>query len=112
MEPRGPGRETTRTEGGRDRGRWLLPESYPTIVLLCALGLTASLFAWLSVGLLSVAMANFSFLERHGLRAVTEGGLLQLAGIALKSVTALFLYLLFRGIETELLARWTRRRDT
>lgn len=54
-------------------------------------------------------MSNVDFLRRHGALAVMEGGLLQMAVIMSKGLGALLAYLAFRGIEGELLRRWTGR---
>jgi hypothetical protein len=86
--------------------RWLILSEYHWAVLLLALGLCATVVAWISVGLINLAMANFDFLSRHGLLAVREGGLLQLLGIGLRGTLALLAYLLFKAIEIELIHRW------
>jgi hypothetical protein len=91
--------------------RWTTPRPYPTPVLLLMFGLVAVLLAWLSLGLLDIAMSNLGFLQRHGAAAVAAGGLVQTAEIVAKSAAVLLLYLGFRGIEVELVARWVGRRD-
>lgn len=92
-----------------DGRRWLRPAAYPWPVLLLALGAVSVVFAWLTFDLLSLAMSNVDFLRRHGALAVMEGGLLQMAVIMSKGLGALLAYLAFRGIEGELLRRWTGR---
>jgi hypothetical protein len=99
-----PPEETT----GRLR-RWTLPASYPTAVLLLLFGMVGALLAWLSVDLLTQAMSNLSFLQRHGAAAVAEGGLWQTTALLSKAAGVLMLYLGFRGIESELLFRWLHR---
>lgn len=86
--------------------KWVLLSEYHWAVLLAVLGFCAALVAWISFGLINLAMANFDFLTRHGLMAVREGGLLQLIGIGLRAGIALGAYLLFKAIETELIHRW------
>ncbi|MBA3908974.1 MAG: hypothetical protein C0524_03610 [Rhodobacter sp.] len=86
--------------------RWLLLSSYHWLVLLTALALSAALVAWISFGLINVAMANFEFLKRYGLMAVREGGLRQAVEIGARASLALLFYLLFKAIETELIQRW------
>lgn len=86
--------------------RWLCLSEYHWTVLLVALGISAAVVAWISFGLINLAMANIDFLSRHGLMAVREGGLFQLMGIGLRACGALLAYLLFKAIETELIYRW------
>ncbi len=88
---------------------WFRPKAYHAVVLLVFMGLCSVGFAWLSYGLIKVAMANVDFLTEHGTRAVSEGGLVQLMLIGLKSFAALLFYLGFKGIEHELLIRWNGR---
>jgi hypothetical protein len=86
--------------------RWLMLSEYHWAVLLGLLGASAALVAWISFGLINLAMANFDFLARHGLLAVREGGLLQLLLIGAKACVVLAAYLLFKAVETELIHRW------
>jgi hypothetical protein len=86
--------------------RWLLLSEYHWAVLLVLLGLCATVVAWISFGLINVAMSNFDFLTRYGLEAVREGGLLQAVEIVSKACIVLGAYLLFKAIETELIYRW------
>lgn len=86
--------------------RWLLVTEYHWAVLLIILGACATLVAWISFGLINIAMANFDFLTRYGLMAVREGGLLQLLGIGARAAVALAAYLTFKAVETELIHRW------
>jgi len=79
------------------------------IVLLLAMAAASVSIAWNSYGLIMLSMANIRFLERYGLLAVREGGLLQLLLIAAKGLFALLSYLLFKGIEVELMQRWRAR---
>ncbi len=86
--------------------RWLLLAEYHWAVLLVLLGVSATVVAWISFGLINVAMSNFDFLTRHGLLAIREGGLVQLLGIGAKASVALAAYLVFKAVETELIYRW------
>ena len=86
--------------------KWLMLSTYHWAVLLGLLGASAGLVAWISFGLINLAMANFDFLTRFGLLALREGGLLQLLGIGVKAGVALAAYLVFKAIETELIHRW------
>ncbi|MGL6211704.1 MAG: hypothetical protein ACRC14_17925 [Paracoccaceae bacterium] len=83
------------------------------LVLVLVMGLASVSIAWNSYGLIMLSMANVAFLESYGVAAIREGGLLQLALIGAKGLVALISYLLFKGIEVELMQRWRRlaRRD-
>ena len=86
--------------------RWLMLSTYHWAVLLVLLGASAALVAWISFGLINLAMANFDFLTRYGLLALREGGFLQLLEIGAKAGVALAAYLTFKAVETELIHRW------
>lgn len=86
--------------------RWLRLSTYHWTALLFLLAASAALVAWISFGLINLAMSNVGFLSRHGLLALREGGLLQLIGIGARSAIVLAAYLLFKAIETELIHRW------
>ena len=78
------------------------------VVLIVAMGAASVGIAWNSYDLIRLAMANIQFLETHGVMAVMEGGLLQFLLICGKGLIALLCYLLFKGIEVELMQRWRR----
>jgi hypothetical protein len=86
--------------------RWLKLSEYHWLVLLALMGICAALVAWISVGLINLAMANFDYLTRYGLFALREGGLLQLLVIGAQAFAVLIAYLMFKAIETELIYRW------
>jgi hypothetical protein len=86
--------------------RWLLLESYHWLVLLMVMALVGGLVTWISVGLIDLAMANIDFIRRFGLRALAEGGLIQALEIGGKVLLVFLGFLLFKGIETELICRW------
>lgn len=86
--------------------RWLCLSSYHWTVLLLVLAASATLVAWISFGLINLAMSNVGFLSRHGFLALREGGLLQLIGIGARAAVVLLAYLLFKAVETELIHRW------
>jgi hypothetical protein len=86
--------------------RWLRLDRYHWLFLFFAMGALAVALAWMSFGLINVAMANAAFLGRHGLMAVKEGGLVQLIEIGLRAFVVLVTYFGFKGIETELIHRW------
>jgi hypothetical protein len=89
--------------------RWLSLSSYHWLVLFCAMGVFAAALAWISFGLFNLAMANLAFIQRYGVLAIMEGGLLQGAGIAMRALVALLFYFGFKAIETELIHRWRGR---
>ncbi len=89
--------------------KWLYPASYPATALFLILGLFSVLLAWSSFGLLRLAMANFTFIQAYGSQAIYDGGLVQLLHIGFQALLALLSYLGFKGVETELVARWRSR---
>lgn len=90
--------------------RWLRPQPWPSLILLIFLALLSVAFAWLTFDLVRLAMANADFLWREGLMAAMYGAHWQALEIAAKGVVALLCYLGFKGIEHELVDRWTRHR--
>jgi hypothetical protein len=76
------------------------------LVLLAAMAVASVSLAWNSYQLIMISMANIGFLDMHGIDAVREGALVQLAVILGKGCIALVSYLAVRGIEVELVARW------
>jgi hypothetical protein len=86
--------------------RWVRLSEHHWTVLLVVFASCATVVAWISFGLINMAMANFDFVTRHGLMGLRDGGLLQLLEISAKASVVLGAYLLFKAIETELIARW------
>jgi hypothetical protein len=86
--------------------RWLRLSEYHWLVLFALLGTCATLVAWVSFGLINLAMANYEFVSRHGLLALREGGILQMLEIGGKGLAVLSCYLVFKACETELIHRW------
>ena len=87
---------------------------WPLAALLALAGLAAVALAFLTVNLFGRAMANLSFLQRHGVVAVEEGALIQLAGLVVWGLAALIAYLLFKACEVEIIFRyfhWARNLD-
>ncbi|CAN1535956.1 hypothetical protein MCELHM10_01571 [Paracoccaceae bacterium] len=89
--------------------KWLVVASWHWSVLFCVLALSATLVAWISFGLINLAMANFDFVSRHGLLALREGGLWQMIQIGAQAFVALVAYLVFKTAETELVCRWRKQ---
>jgi hypothetical protein len=98
-------RVRTENEEARMR-RWLRLSDYHWAALLLILALSATLVAWVSFGLINIAMANYGFVSRHGLMGLREGGFLQIIEITAKAALVLGAYLVFKATETELIHRW------
>lgn len=81
---------------------------YPWIIVFLIAGLMTVIFAFASFNLFFEARANLGFLREHGWRAVMEGGLLQLALLALYGLAALMSFVVFRICEGEMVQRYRR----
>jgi hypothetical protein len=86
--------------------RWMRLSEYHWLVVFALLAVCATLVAWISFGLINLAMANYSFVSRHGLVALREGGILQMLEIGGKGLIVLVAYLVFKACESELVHRW------
>ncbi len=84
---------------------------YPGILVFLLAGLAAAIFAYSTFNLLSISMANLSFLREHGWVAITSGGLVQLLGILANGAVALACWLVFKACENELIERYRRWQD-
>jgi hypothetical protein len=82
--------------------RWLLRHWVCTYLLM---GLAFVVFGVLTLNLVQYFTANFEFLTMYGLEAVMEGGLLQLAQLALSAFVAVACWLLFKLCEQALVQR-------
>jgi hypothetical protein len=91
--------------------KWLLPSSYHAGILLVFLAVFSLGFAWLTFGLITLAMANYDVLSKYGLMAAADGGLVQTLVLGAKGLVALLCYLGFKGIEHELVRRWLGHQD-
>jgi uncharacterized paraquat-inducible protein A len=87
--------------------KWTLPSSYSSLVLVLMLAATSVGVAWISFNLIGMAMENANLLTHEGLMGAIDGGFAKLLILLAKGVAVLFLYLVFRGAEQELLRRWT-----
>ncbi len=92
--------------------RWLQPSSYHSWALFLALGVFGVIFALNSYNLVTLGMANIHFLKAHGVLAIMEGGLGQLAEIAIAAFISLASYIGFKTCEVELVARWRNWRSS
>ena len=79
---------------------------YPSFLLILIMGLLSAIFAINSVDLVRLASANLTYIQRYGLMAILDGGLLQLAMLTLQGMLSLLCYLGFKVIEHILLRRW------
>jgi hypothetical protein len=85
--------------------------TYPGIVVFALAGVFVVIFAFTSYNLLHFGMANLHFLQKHGLTAIAEGGLLQLLEILLYGAIALLAFIGFKLCESELVIRYRRWQD-
>ena len=83
---------------------------WPALAVIVLAGLSAVAFAFISVNLFALAMANLGFIQRHGAVALREGALVQLLQLAGTGVLALTCYLAFKICEAELVFRYFRWR--
>ncbi len=79
---------------------------YPALVVFLFMAICATVLAWMSFGLLHLAMANAEFLLTYRLMALKDGGLLQTLELAGRGLVALVAYLGLKGCESELITRW------
>ncbi len=87
--------------------KWTLPSTYSSMVLLLILAAASVGLAWISFNLIGMAMENADLLTHQGLMGAIDGGFADLLILLAKGVAVLFLYMVFRGAEQELLRRWT-----
>ena len=79
---------------------------WPGLLVFALAGLAAVGFAFVTVNLFAMAMANISFIERHGWLAIREGALIQLLELGAWGALALISYLVFKACEVELVFRY------
>jgi hypothetical protein len=89
--------------------RWIRLSTKHWAVLFVVMAIGAAGVAWESVGLVNLAMANADFLTRHGRMAILEGGLVQTLEIGARALAVMLFYFLFKGAESELIARWRQK---
>jgi hypothetical protein len=93
------------------RSNWLKLSVYPSAVIFVAAGLMAILFAWNSLNLVQVGMANFDFLTMYGREGFRDGGGAQLLQLLWHGVIALAAFFGFKICEVEILRRWRAWQD-
>ena len=79
---------------------------YPAVVVLLFAGLLTVVFAYATLNLFQMSMANIRFLTEFVWTAVMEGGLAQLFRIILSATVAMISYIGFKICETELVHRY------
>lgn len=84
---------------------------WPGLLVFATAGAMTVSFAFITVNLFSTAMANLSFIQRHGWMAVAQGALWQLAGLIFWGFLALLSYVIFKICETELVIRYRHWAD-
>ncbi|HLW90009.1 MAG TPA: hypothetical protein VKS78_01745 [Roseiarcus sp.] len=70
------------------------------------MGLFAGLSAYTSYNLLTLFIANFSFVSQYGYMALREGGLLQFLELVVYGYLSVGFYLLFKGCLYGILGRF------
>ena len=81
-------------------------KKYPVLVVFILAGILIVIFAYATLNLFQMSMANFRFLSEFGWTAVMEGGLIQLVEIVLCGVAAMLSYIGFKICESELVQRY------
>ncbi len=79
---------------------------YPAVVVLLFAGILTVVFAYSTLNLFQMSMANFRFLREFGWTAIMEGRLIQFLQIVLCAVVAMLSYIGFKICETELVHRY------
>ncbi|MEJ8562263.1 hypothetical protein QTO30_14205 [Yoonia sp. GPGPB17] len=79
---------------------------YPVFAILLIAGLFTIIFAYATLNLFQMSMANIRFIREFGWTAVMEGALVQLLEIAISGALALLSYIGFKICESELVHRY------
>lgn len=74
--------------------------------VLVIAGILTVIFAYATLNLFQMSMANIGFIREYGWIAVMEGALWQLAQIILSAAVALLSYVGFKICESELVRRY------
>jgi uncharacterized membrane protein len=86
--------------------RFLILQNWHITWLFVGLSTSAVLFAWTTFNLYQIAFSNFRFIADYGLMGLADGGFIQFLEICFYAILSLLLFLLFKGCETEIMARW------
>lgn len=84
---------------------------YPTFMVLLIAGAFTVIFAYATLNLFQMSMANVGFLRKHGWTAIQEGALLQMAQIIGSAAVAMLSYIGFKICETEVVSRYHKWQD-
>ncbi|WP_108813309.1 hypothetical protein [Loktanella sp. Alg231-35] len=79
---------------------------YPAVIVLFFAGILTVIFAYATLNLFQMSMANIRFLREFGTMAVMEGALFQLLQILLSATIAMVSYIGFKICESELVHRY------
>lgn len=85
---------------------------WPLLLVFAGAGAAVVVFAFTTVNLFTLAMANVHFVREHGWIAIREGALLQLGELCLGGSVALASWLVFKILEAEITQRyrgWAQR---
>jgi hypothetical protein len=78
------------------------------VAVFIVAGCFATLFAFVTYGLLIEAMANIRLFNENGRMAIMDGGFVQLIWIVTRAALSLAAYIGFKACEVELVARLRR----
>ena len=79
---------------------------YPVFAILLIAGLFTIIFAYATLNLFQMSMANIRFIREFGWTAVMEGALVQLLEIAISGALARLSYIGFKICESEFVHRY------
>ena len=81
---------------------------YPAVVILLIAGMFTVVFAYATLNLFQMSMANIRFIREFGWVAISEGALVQLLQIAVAGSIAMISYIGFKICESELVHRYQK----
>ncbi|MCK0097215.1 hypothetical protein MWU60_16680 [Yoonia sp. F2084L] len=81
-------------------------KKYPALFVLLIAGIFTVIFAYATLNLFQMSMANIRFLREFGWTAIMEGGLIQLLKIIVSATIAMASYIGFKICESELVNRY------
>ena len=79
---------------------------YPALFVVLIAGLFTVVFAYATLNLFQMSMANIRFIREFGWTAVMEGALVQLLQITVSGAVAMLSYIGFKICESELVHRY------
>ncbi len=79
---------------------------YPVVAVILLAGILTVIFAYATLNLFQMSMANIRFLTQFGWTAVMEGGLVQLVQIVVSAIISMLSYIGFKICESELVHRY------